>query len=174
MYCQYCGKPVDDAALFCVNCGKQRVGPTPAAVSESPTQKLASHLRVLAVLWLIYSVFRIISGAWTLVFSHYLLPIISSFVNSNEDAQQFVGPMVGMMHAFYGFSFAYSLAAGIAGIVTAWGLFQRESWGRILAIMVAVGSVISIPFGTALAIYTLIVLLASGAERNYQQLASHA
>jgi len=34
--------------------------------------------------------------------------------------------------------------------------------------------VISIPFGTALAIYTFVILLASDGERNYRSLAAPA
>ena len=173
MYCQYCGKPVDDAAQFCTNCGKQKIGSAPAATPVSATERMASHLRIMGVLWLIYSGFRILMGVWTLVFSHYMLPMMSGFMN-NEEMQPFLSSLVDMLHVFYGFTFVYSLVTGVVGLVAGWGLLQRTPWGRILAIIIAIGSVISIPFGTALAIYTFVILLASDGERNYRSLAAPA
>lgn len=164
---------MDDAALFCVNCGKQKVGAgsaaIPAAPAESPIEKLASHVRVMGILWLIYSIFRILMGGWTLIFTHTLFPMMSNLMN--EEAQPFVNSIFNMMHVFYAFAFVWSLVTGILGLVAAWGLLQRVSWGRILAIVAGVASAISIPFGTALAVYTFIILFASDAERNYRTLA---
>jgi len=126
----------------------------------------------MGILWLIYSGFRILMGAWTLVFSHYMLPMMSGLVG--EEAQPFLSSLVDMLHVFYWFTFVYSLVTGVVGLVAGWGLLQRTPWGRILAIIIAIGSVISIPFGTALAIYTLVILLASDGERNYRSLAAPA
>lgn len=42
-----------------------------------------------------------------------------------------------------------------------WGLLHFRPWARILAIILAVLHIFSFPFGTALAIYTLWVLLSS-------------
>jgi uncharacterized membrane protein len=58
-----------------------------------------------------------------------------------------------------GVSAVLAIAAGVS-------LLLRKSWGRVLAIVVAFLSLIKIPFGTALGIYTLWALLpsASGAE----------
>lgn len=39
------------------------------------------------------------------------------------------------------------------------GLLQRREWGRILAIVVGIFNLIDIPFGTALGVYTLWVLM---------------
>ena len=178
MFCQYCGKPMDDAAVFCVSCGKQKVGPAPSAAAvaapvapaRSPLEKLTSHVRIMGTLWLIYSIFRIMMGGWTLIFAHTLLPMMSHFVN--EEAQPFVISIFSMMHAIYALSFVYALVTGIVGLVAGWGLLQRATWGRVMAIIAAVASAISIPFGTALAVYTFIILFASDAERNYGTLAA--
>jgi hypothetical protein len=45
--------------------------------------------------------------------------------------------------------------AALAG----WGLLERTQWGRIVAIVAACLSLIKFPFGTALGIWTLVVLL---------------
>ena len=48
-----------------------------------------------------------------------------------------------------------ALPSILAGI----GLVQRREWGRILALVVGVLSLIDIPFGTALGVYTIWVLM---------------
>ena len=50
------------------------------------------------------------------------------------------------------------LRSGLA-IAAGVGLLQRSEWGRILAIISAFLSLIHFPFGTALGIWTLVVLL---------------
>ena len=57
-----------------------------------------------------------------------------------------------------------SLAVGIA-------LLTLQPWGRIFAIIIAVLTLIKPVLGTALAIYTLWVLLSRNADRDYAQLA---
>lgn len=129
----------------------------------------------MAILWLVYSAFRILMGMWTLAFSHYMLPMMSGFMGQmDQETQPFFGSLMNMLRIVYGFTSVYSLVTGAVGLVAAWGLLQREPWGRILAIIIAIISVISIPFGTALAIYTFVILLASDAERNYRSLATPA
>ena len=47
----------------------------------------------------------------------------------------------------------------LPGILAGVGLLRRREWGRILAIVVGIISLIDIPIGTALGIYTIWVLL---------------
>jgi hypothetical protein len=60
-----------------------------------------------------------------------------------------------------------SLATGIS-------LLMRKSWGRVLAIVVAILSLIKIPFGTALGIYTLWVMLPSASAIEYDAIADRS
>jgi hypothetical protein len=46
----------------------------------------------------------------------------------------------------------------IPGLVAGYGLLTWKSWGRILAIVVGILSLINFPLGTAVGIYTLWVL----------------
>jgi hypothetical protein len=61
------------------------------------------------------------------------------------------------------------LRIGLVG-AAAWGLMERTPWGRILAIVVAILSLIQFPFGTALGIWTLAVLLGYRNSTLYEQL----
>jgi uncharacterized membrane protein (DUF2068 family) len=78
------------------------------------------------------------------------------------------------MRLIYALSLFCAVATGILGVIAGYGLLQRKSWGRIVALVAAFISVISIPFGSAIAIYTLLVLLAGHADREYGQLAATA
>jgi hypothetical protein len=106
-------------------------------------------------------------GVWTLAFSHYFVPMLSNFVPRDVNAL----PIAELLHAVYAATFVYSVAAGIIGFVTAWGLWQRKRWARVLALVVAFLSLINIPFGTAVGVYTLIALLPSEAGQTYGRMA---
>jgi hypothetical protein len=56
-----------------------------------------------------------------------------------------------------------------AGFLAGWGLLQREPWARMLTIVLAFLALFNIPFGTALGIYTLWVLLPAESDAEYQQ-----
>jgi hypothetical protein len=60
------------------------------------------------------------------------------------------------------------LAKAAAGLITGWGLLDRQPWGRILALVVGFISLFSIPIGTALGVYTLWVLLPARSDEEYR------
>jgi hypothetical protein len=60
---------------------------------------------------------------------------------------------------------------GVLHLLLAWGLFERRPWARILGIVLGLLALIRIPFGTALGIYTLWVLLPESSAKEYDGLA---
>ena len=61
------------------------------------------------------------------------------------------------------------LAKAALGFFAGWGLLQRESWARVLVVVLAFVSLFTnIPFGTALGIYTMWVLLPAESEEEYE------
>lgn len=52
-----------------------------------------------------------------------------------------------------------AIITSLPGIIGGIGVLQRRHWGRILLIIVSFLNLLSIPFGTALGIYSLWVLL---------------
>jgi len=167
VFCQYCGKSVDDGARFCTGCGKQQASAPALTGPEVAARKMASHVKILGILWIVYSIFRVLTGIWTLAFSKYMLPMMSNILQTGQNPLPF--SLVDMMRGVYAFSFAYSVVMGAVGLVAAWALLQRATWGRVAAIVIAIISVLSVPFGTAIAIYTLVILLSSDAEQNYRR-----
>jgi hypothetical protein len=59
---------------------------------------------------------------------------------------------------------------GVAHLVLAWGLFQREPWARVLGLVLGILALLRPPFGTALGIYTLWVLLPEHSGQEYERL----
>ena len=154
MYCDACGNQLEERQRFCPACGKPVTGAVPLMPVKS---RLAGHIRLLGILWLAISAFRVIPGLVLLTIfgagSRFLPPDVPPFI---PGLLQMIGTLL--------------LAGGALGIVTGWGLLQRQSWARMLAIVFGVLSLFDVPFGTALGIYSLWVLLPAKAEEEYRQI----
>jgi len=156
MFCNSCGTQVSQSATFCSKCGK----PMGTTSTLMPRQgRIAGHIRLLGILWLAISALRLIPGLILIAIagSRIFPPDIPPFV-------QALLPAIGL---------CFLLVAGI-GIAIGWGLLARQSWARMLTIVFGAISLIDIPFGTALGIYTLWVLLPVESEEEYRSMASAA
>jgi len=143
---------------FCPSCGT----PVRGATTLMPaTGRIAGHIRLLGILWVAISAFRLIPGLVLLsLFGHggaFLPPEVPFFVHG---ILRCVGTLLVI-------GAALGLAAGA-------GLLQRQPWARVLAIVLAFINLVDMPFGTALGIYTLWVLLPAKSEEEYKQLARSA
>jgi len=61
------------------------------------------------------------------------------------------------------------LRAGLA-LAAGWGLLEQAPWGRIVAIVAAIFSLLRFPFGTAMGIWTLVMLLGYRNSTLYDRL----
>jgi hypothetical protein len=94
---------------------------------------------------------------------------ISSIVRVAIPATETVGRAVApLVLSIIGGSL-FLVAAG--GILVGWGLLKHQSWARIAAIVLGIVSLLHPPFGTALGIYTLWVLLSDQGGAEYDRLA---
>ncbi|MGH9704790.1 MAG: hypothetical protein ACRD4K_15555 [Candidatus Acidiferrales bacterium] len=126
-----------------------------------------NHLRILGILWILRGVIHAFGGVWLAFMGSAFLPnIINSF------PRVFVGMpfgrLVGSSLAFGGF---IAVVFGLLDVLTGWALLQHEQWGRTLALVMGVIILLRFPFGTALGIYTLIILLPQQSEEEYRRLA---
>ena len=153
MFCDRCGANLPQTARFCPNCGKS-FAPVPQA---QPAPRVAGHIKTLGVLWIVYSAIHMIPGFIVGSMPHWL-----PFFNS--DMPFFMGGLFRMIGGVL-------LVKGIIGVIAGWGLLERQSWARILAIVIACVSLIHFPLGTAIGIYTLWVLLPGTSEMEYRQMA---
>jgi hypothetical protein len=155
VFCDRCGANVPERAAFCSNCGKPS-GVVPLVPAQG---RIAGHVRLLGIFWLALSVFRLIPGiAMLTIFGHAVdFPGVPYFVNG-------ILSSVGWVF----------IAAAVLGIIAGYGLIQREPWARMLAIIMGVISLLEMPFGTALGVYTLWVLLPAKSEREYSEVSRAA
>jgi hypothetical protein len=153
MFCDGCGAPVEADQSFCPRCGKA-LGGVPRTAARS---RITGHLRVLGILWLILSGLRLIPGLFLMFLfrpeMRLLPPEVPGFVP----------------HLVQTIGLALTIFAALGGI-TGWGLLARQSWARLLALILGGLNLLDVPFGTALGIYTLWVLLPAQSEDEYRQM----
>ncbi len=87
-----------------------------------------------------------------------------------KDAWPFQNFVQGLLSTIAVFLFVKA----IIGFATGWGLLQREAWARTAALVLGFIALLNIPFGTALGIYTIWVLLPGEADHEYRRLANAA
>jgi len=187
MYCANCGKPIQEGQNFCSICGQPAAAasgstsgsalpipppppppPVPVQAWASPSSvapgsyqsRLARHVRILGILWIVVSVLRILPGLTLMGFGHFGFP----FMMFPMHFPGFLAPILGGIGAILTIS-------ALAGIAAGWGLLDRRAWARILAIVLGCLKLIEFPIGTALGVYTLWVLVSDGAEAEYRSLA---
>ena len=187
MYCAHCGAQVMPGQIFCIKCGQAISGapsPAPMATPAPPPQssfrptglaeqtspsagfarpsRVARHVAVLGALWIALSVLRLIPGVALLALGHMRFPFM--MIPIPQPMRLFLAPFLGTIGLLIsGFA--------IAGVIAGWGLVAHMPWARMLAIVLGCISLIHFPFGTALGIYTLWVLIPEHAETEYQRLA---
>ena len=183
MHCAHCGSQIMPGQRFCSKCGQPVFGapassppaqpvppqsstgeigvPGPSAGFTQPS-RLARHLSIVALLWIIYSGLRLIPGLALLGLYHARFPFMLTPIP--PPMRVFLGPVLG------GIGF---LVAGLAimGVIAGVGLMAHSPWARIFAIVLGCISLIHFPFGTALGIYTLWVLVPGDANAEYRSLA---
>jgi hypothetical protein len=118
------------------------------------------HVRLLGILWLALSALNAVGGVILYILANTL------FVHLPEISGQ--PAATAWLRPFLSFIGILVVIKGAAGFLAGWGLLQRESWARMLAIILAFLALFNIPFGTALGIYTLWVLLPAGADAEYE------
>lgn len=177
MFCDQCGKEAASDAKFCSNCGRAfsaiatpNVGPAgvpPVYYQPGATGRLNSHLRTLGILWLICGVLRAFNviGLWFI--GRMVIPSILSSIPGISFSQ----PLEHLIRGGIFIASGFLLFQAALALVTAWGLLERQSWGRIIGIVAGILALLRIPFGTALGIYTLWVLLPATSEIEYRSLA---
>lgn len=184
MYCANCGGTIHPGQNFCSRCGHltppdtsapppapaayspdlNAPAPSAAAVAPAPysgipqASRVAKHITILGILWIVFSALHLIPALGMLVFGHAGFPFLPAPLRG------FLVPMIGALGVYL------AITAGV-GILAGWALLARQPWGRILAIVIGCLRLISFPFGTALGIYTLWVLAGPGADQEYQRMA---
>lgn len=150
MFCDGCGNQLTEGASFCEHCGKA-VGN--AAAQPVRAGRIAGHLQLLGILWVVIGALRLLPGLFMMAFA--TMPMMQ------REIPLFVRGMFPVLGGIF------SIFA-VASIITAVGLLTKQPWGRMLAIVFGALNLLDIPFGTAIGIYTLWVLVGEQAGGEYR------
>jgi hypothetical protein len=173
MFCDQCGATLTAGTQFCVSCGKAVAhgslpAPAPPAVQAS-TGRVQRHLTLLASLWAVRGALRLIGVIWILIAGQIFLPFIGGWAGGEGWPFSRNWPFDFLAWGLYSTAIVLGFF-GVLYLVLAWGLFQRQPWARFLGLVLGFLSLIRIPFGTALGIYTLWVLLPEPSGQEYERL----
>ena len=165
MFCNKCGAQLEGAVQFCPKCGPAlgAVPPplhSPSAPMAYSEPKLARRLSLLVVLWTIYGVLEALRAAAF----HFFTGMSRFGWWSGGDWSGWGG------HWVLGWVLGIAvLSAGLA-FAAAFGLYERASWGRGVAIVAAIFALIHPLLGTILGVYTLVLMLSGDAAEQYNRL----
>jgi hypothetical protein len=162
MFCDGCGAEVQPGQSFCSRCGKQIVG---SVISMQPSRsRVQQHIHLLGILWLAISALNVVGGVVLYILANTLFAHMHD-LGAPEAPTAFLRPLLSVVAIFI-------LAKAAFGFMAGWGLLKREPWARILTLVLAFLALVNVPFGTALGVYTLWVLLPGTAEQEYEALAA--
>jgi hypothetical protein len=171
MFCDKCGAATGSGAQFCSSCGKAVVATplapqaTAATTGAAADDRVRRHIQILASLWLANGILRF-AEVGSIFIAGQMLPFLMGWGvpghagNWPFNFLPFGLYSIGGLLAFF----------GVAYIVLAWGLFQRQPWARVLGLVLGILSLLRPPFGTALGIYTLWVLWPEHSGQEYERL----
>ena len=168
MFCERCGFKLMEGQRFCSSCGK------PVGISLVPLErqgKVQRNLQVLAILWLVAGALNLVIGFGLFTVGRIIFGTILANAATRGDGFITFAPLFRTLMVFVG---GFVIVKAMLGITTGLGLLQRQTWARPLAIVMSFFELLHIPFGTALGIYTLVVLLPGEAAVEYDQLAKAA
>jgi hypothetical protein len=187
MYCNGCGQALVAGQGFCPRCGLASGLGMPIPPNANPygsyfrgTFSLAAverRVNALAVGWLVYAGLMALTGLIGLAFAHAWMNGhfggFGPWAGHGFGHRYWDGPWNGSLMPFAILRFArfvlflkvaFALAAGV-------GLMQKASWGRWVAIVAGCLSLFHPLLGTALGIWTLIVLLNAPNAAGYEAMA---
>lgn len=113
---------------------------------------MRTHILVVAWLNIVYNA---IALCFALIIGLFMLGIGSAVAASDHQAL----PVLGIFGSIGMLIFGILAVTSIPGIVAGIGLLRGANWARILSIVLAVINLASFPVGTALGVYTIVVLL---------------
>lgn len=163
MFCDACGAQVQTDQRFCGTCGKA-LG---AVVAGRITSRVADHRQILGSLWIVYSFLHLIGACVLFVIAHTLIPHLAEMSpphNMPPGGVHFLIPFLTLISILM-------MTKGLLDMTSGIGLLQKQHWARTIALVSGFISLISVPVGTALGIYTIWVLMSGNGEEEYAKLA---
>src|SRR5579859_5140059 len=160
MVCEKCGGAVQGA--FCSNCGAPVTpvtqGPPPGYAAPPPgayggppyavpppmfyEARVSRHVHTLGILWCVYGAYRALAGIVAMLF---LMGIATpAFMGGMGSRGMSVLPFAPVMGGLAAVAGVFILLSSVLAFVTGFALMTRKPWGRTIAIVAAILSLIKI------------------------------
>jgi hypothetical protein len=124
---------------------------------------MQTHVKVLAVLYLVLGVLGLMTALFMLVVMGGAAGIVGVAAADQPDAWLAMPILTIVGTALFFFLAVLALPAIVAGV----GLLKLYPWARILAIVLSALNLLNVPFGTVLGIYGLWVLFNKETEQLF-------
>ncbi len=122
---------------------------------------MAQHVKILGILHVVFGAMGVFAALVVLM----IFGGISAFVSMSDRSTDLPAPILGLIG---GFVFILLLVLSLPGLIIGIGLMQFKPWARIGGIVLSALDLLSLPpFGTALGIYGLWVLLNRETEQMF-------
>jgi hypothetical protein len=126
------------------------------------TRNASRHLRNLGMCWVVYGVICLASALWLIAVTNTATVMFGALLNRVPDPFA----MMNDFHFVYALMIIFSIACGLLGVIAGLALLAGQRFGRTLALIASFLSLSSLPLGTMLGIYSLIILLPLNAKRT--------
>lgn len=117
---------------------------------------MLTHVKVLGVLNIVLSALGILVGILLFAIFGGIAGLIGA--TDHGDGRLIAMPILGAIGALI---FLVVMVISIPGIIIGAGLLKMRPWARILGIVISALNVVNFPFGTAVGVYGLWVLLSN-------------
>lgn len=116
---------------------------------------MRKHIQIAGILNIVWGSFGLIAALIILAVFGGVMGLIRAAAHGDPDAY-FAIPIIGVIGSMI---VIILLVASLPSILAGIGLLQMAPWARILTIVVSALHLLNIPFGTALGIYGLWIML---------------
>jgi len=125
---------------------------------------MAQHVRILGILHIVFGALGVLAAICVLLIFGGISAVVGLSDHSSDSLTAI--PILGLIG---GFVFLLVLVLSLPGLIIGIGLTQFRPWARIAGIILSALDLVSVPpFGTALGIYGLWVLLNNETERMFE------
>jgi hypothetical protein len=159
MFCERCGTALQPNQPFCGACGKEIRGGMQIAYPRRG--RVQEHIRLLGIFWLALGALNTVGSLGMLFVGNY----VYGHVIDPGQGEPIPRNMIHFILTVVG---TIILAKAALELLAGFGLLRREAWARMFSIVLAFFALFSVPFGTALGVYTLWVLLPSESDQEYR------
>ncbi|MBL8174233.1 MAG: hypothetical protein JNK48_06165 [Bryobacterales bacterium] len=123
---------------------------------------MQAHVKIVAILHIVFGALGLLAGLFIMVLFGGIAGLVGAFGNGAESLIAI--PILGGIGAVI---LILLLALSLPGLIAGIGLLRFRNWARILTIVLSALNLLNFPFGTALGVYGLWVLLSADTQRLF-------